>query len=104
MEELLAKSAEPPNDEMGSRIMNAYLTRLHTRYPFLDRQELWRLHEARWRLAKTKREELSKAEKFGIFQLYIVYAIGATFLQLSERYSYIPPEVKFHSMFFPSML
>lgn len=93
MEELLAKGAEPPNDEMGSRIMNAYLTRLHTRYPFLDRRELWRLHEARWQLAKKKREELSKADKFGIFQLYIVYAIGATFLQLSERYSYIPPEV-----------
>ncbi|KOC08968.1 putative C6 transcription factor [Aspergillus flavus AF70] len=92
MEELLAKGAEPPNDEMGSRIMNAYLTRLHTRYPFLDRRELWRLHEARWQLAKKKREELSKADKFGIFQLYIVYAIGATFLQLSERYSYIPPE------------
>ncbi|KAE8383334.1 hypothetical protein BDV26DRAFT_277281 [Aspergillus bertholletiae] len=92
MEELLAKSAEPPNDEMGSRIMNAYLTRLHTRYPFLDRRELWQLHEARWQLAKKKREELSKAEKFGIFQLYIVYAIGATFLQLSERYSYTPPE------------
>ncbi|KNG86003.1 hypothetical protein ANOM_005787 [Aspergillus nomiae NRRL 13137] len=92
MEELLAKGAEPPNDEMGSRIMNAYLTRLHTRYPFLDRRELWRLHEARWQLAKKKREELSKVEKFGIFQLYIVYAIGATFLQLSERYSYIPPE------------
>ena len=93
MEELLAKGAEPPNAEMGSRIMNAYLTRLHTRYPFLDRRELWRLHETRWQLAKKKREELSKAEKFGIFQLYIVYAIGATFLQLSERYSYIPPEV-----------
>ncbi|KAE8329340.1 hypothetical protein BDV39DRAFT_191548 [Aspergillus sergii] len=92
MEELLAKGAEPPNDEMGSRIMNAYLTRLHTRYPFLDRRELWQLHEARWQLAKKKREELSKADKFGIFQLYIVYAIGATFLQLSERYSYIPPE------------
>ncbi|KAE8353058.1 hypothetical protein BDV28DRAFT_165200 [Aspergillus coremiiformis] len=92
MEELLAKGAEPPNDEMGSRIMNTYLTQLHTRYPFLDKRELWRLHEARWRLVKAKREELSKAEKFGIFQLYIVYAIGATFLQLSERYSYTPPE------------
>ncbi|KAB8231742.1 putative C6 transcription factor [Aspergillus alliaceus] len=92
MEELLAKGAEPPNDEMGSRILTTYLARVHTRYPFLDRRELLRLHEARWRLTKTKREELSKAEKFGIFQLYIVYAIGATFLQLSERYSYTPPE------------
>ncbi|KAE8149477.1 C6 transcription factor [Aspergillus avenaceus] len=92
MEEILAKSAEPPNDEMGSRIMNTYLAQLHIRYPFLDRQELWRLHEARWQLAKKKREELSKTEKFGIFQLYLVYATGATFLRSSERYSYIPPE------------
>ncbi|GAB1209628.1 hypothetical protein APSETT445_008409 [Aspergillus pseudonomiae] len=104
MEELLAKGAEPPNDEMGSRIMNAYLTRLHTRYPFLDRRELWRLHEARWQLAKKKREELSKVEKFGIFQLYIVYAIGATFLQLSERYSYIPPESNWWKRFYMTAL
>jgi hypothetical protein len=93
MEELLAKSTEPPNDEMGSRILHAYLTRLHVRYPFLDRLELWRLHEARWRLASAKREELTPAERFGIFKLYLVYAIGATTIQLSEKYTYVPPEV-----------
>ncbi|KAL3474322.1 fungal-specific transcription factor domain-containing protein [Aspergillus californicus] len=92
MEELLAKSTEPPNDEMGGRILHAYLTRLHVRYPFLDRKELWRLHEDRWRLAKAKREELAKHERFGIFKLYLTYAIGATTMQLSERYDYVPPE------------
>ncbi|KAG2411740.1 hypothetical protein HFD88_009296 [Aspergillus terreus] len=92
MEELLAKSTEPPNDEMGSRILHAYLTRLHVRYPFLDRLELWRLHEARWRLASAKREELTPAERFGTFKLYLVYAIGATTIQLSEKYTYVPPE------------
>ncbi|KAL4889750.1 fungal-specific transcription factor domain-containing protein [Aspergillus ambiguus] len=92
MEELLAKSTEPPNDEMGSRILHAYLTRLHVRYPFLDRLELWRLHEARWRLARAKRDELTQAERFGIFKLYLVYAIGATTIQLSEKYTYVPPE------------
>ncbi|KAL6232946.1 hypothetical protein BDW75DRAFT_9217 [Aspergillus navahoensis] len=92
MEELLAKSTEPPNDEMGGRILHAYLTRLHVRYPFLDRKELWRLHEDRWRLAKTKREELTKSERFGIFKLYLTYAIGATTMQLSEKYDYVPPE------------
>ncbi|GFF28727.1 uncharacterized transcriptional regulatory protein YLR278C [Aspergillus udagawae] len=92
MEELLVKSTEPPNDEMGTQILHAYLTRLHVRYPFLDRAELWKLHGARWRLAKTKREELSKAERFGLFKLYLVYAIGATTIQLSEKYTYVPPE------------
>ncbi|KAL4742324.1 fungal-specific transcription factor domain-containing protein [Aspergillus similis] len=92
MEELLAKSTEPPNDEMGGRILHAYLTRLHVRYPFLDRKELWRLHEDRWRLAKAKREELAKSERFGIFKLYLSYAIGATTMQLSEKYDYVPPE------------
>ncbi|KAL4807383.1 fungal-specific transcription factor domain-containing protein [Aspergillus unguis] len=92
MEELLAKSTEPPNDEMGGRILHAYLTRLHVRYPFLDRKELWRLHEDRWRLAKAKREELTKSERFGIFKLYLTYAIGATTMQLSEKYDYVPPE------------
>ncbi|KAF7174692.1 hypothetical protein CNMCM7691_003378 [Aspergillus felis] len=92
MEELLVKSTEPPNDEMGTRILHAYLTRLHVRYPFLDRAELWKLHGARWRLAKTKREELTKAERFGLFKLYLMYAIGATTIQLSEKYTYVPPE------------
>ncbi|KAF9885274.1 hypothetical protein FE257_013072 [Aspergillus nanangensis] len=92
MEELLAKGTEPPNDEMGSRILDAYLTRLHVRYPFLDRLDLWRLHEARWRLARTKREDLSQSERFGIFKLYLVYAIGATTISLSEKYTYVPPE------------
>jgi hypothetical protein len=93
VEELLAKSTEPPNDEMGGRILHAYLTRLHIRYPFLDRKDLWRLHENRWRLAKAKREELSQSERFGIFKLYLTYAIGATTMQLSEKYDYVPPEV-----------
>ncbi|KKK12160.1 hypothetical protein AOCH_002677 [Aspergillus ochraceoroseus] len=88
MDELLAKSTEPPNDELGARILHVYLTRLHVRYPFLDRKELWRLHEGRWRLAKTKREELTPVERFGIFKLYLAYAIGATTMQLSEKYNY----------------
>ncbi|KAL4978587.1 fungal-specific transcription factor domain-containing protein [Aspergillus desertorum] len=92
MEDLLAMSTDPPNDEMGGRILHAYLTRLHVRYPFLDRKELWRLHEDRWRLANAKREELTQSERFGVFKLYLTYAIGATTMQLSEKYDYVPPE------------
>lgn len=95
-----AGNVEPPTDEMGAKILDTYFKRLHSRYPFLDRRQLWRLHEERWRLAKTKREDLSRSDRFAIFKLNLVYAIGATMLQLSEKYAYTAPEVssflKFH--------
>lgn len=92
-----AGNVEPPTDEMGAKIIDTYLKRLHSRYPFLDRQQVWRLHEDRWRLAKTKREDLSRSDRFDIFKLNLVYAIGATMLQLSEKYAYTAPEVSFSS-------
>ncbi|KKK27151.1 hypothetical protein ARAM_005052 [Aspergillus rambellii] len=85
MDELLAKSTEPPNDEMGARILHVYLTRLHVRYPFLDRKELWGLHEGRWRLAKTKREELTPAERFVYYLERVVsMSLGRPF-SISDR-------------------
>ena len=92
VEELLP---EPPSDEMGNKMLETYFKRLHSRYPFLDRKQTWRLHEERWRLAKTKREDLTRSDRFAIFKLNLVYAIGATMLQLSEKfkYSYTAPEV-----------
>jgi hypothetical protein len=95
LDELLKNRADPPNDEMGARIINAYLSRVHSRYPFLDRTELWTLHEDRWRLARTKADDLSQSQRFDIFKLYMVYAIAATMMQLSEKYTYTPPEVRF---------
>lgn len=95
LDELLKNRADPPNDEMGSRIVNAYLIRVHSRYPFLDRRELWRLHADRWLLARTKADDLSQCQRFDIFKLYMVYAIAATMMQLSEKYTYTPPEVNF---------
>lgn len=95
MEELLAANVEPPTDEMGSKMLDTYFKRLHSRYPFLDRRQMWQLHEERWRLYKTKREELSQSDRFAIFKLNMVYAIGATMLKLSEtgKYACTAPEV-----------
>lgn len=93
LNDLLKHRADPPNDEMGSRIIEAYLNRVHPRYPFMDREELSRLHEDRWRLAKIKPEDLSRNERFGIFRLYMAYAIAATLMQLSEKYTYTAPGV-----------
>lgn len=89
----LPSNIEPPSDEVGYEILETYFKRLHLRYPFLDRKELWRLHGERWRLAKTKREELSQSDRFAIFKLNLVYAIGATMIQMSDRYAGTPPEV-----------
>lgn len=93
LNDLLKHRADPPNNEMGSQIIEAYLNRVHHRYPFIDRDELWRLHEDRWRLAKVKPEDLSRSERFGIFRLYMAYAIASTMMQLSEKYTYTAPGV-----------
>lgn len=85
MEESIVNGAEPPSDEIGSRILNEYFSSIFRRYPFLDREELWKLHENRWRLAKLKHDEITRAERFGIFKLYLVYAIGATMIQCEKR-------------------
>jgi hypothetical protein len=102
LDELLKHRADPPNDEMGARIMDAYLGRVHNKYPFLDRDELWKLHHARWHLAKTKAEDLTQTERFGIFKLYMAYAIASTLIGLSEKYDYTPPEVA-SPLFFSSI-
>lgn len=88
-------NVDPPNDEIGTKILETYFTRLHFRYPFLDRTQTWRLHEDRWRLAKTKRDDLTQPDRYAIFKLNLLYAIGSTMLQLSDnkKYAHTPPEV-----------
>lgn len=93
MEDLLPANVEPPTDEMGTRILDTYFTRLHSRYPFINRKQVWQIHADRWRLAKIKREDLTRSDRFAIFKLNLVYAIGATMLRLSEKYAYTSPEV-----------
>jgi hypothetical protein len=79
--------AGPPNDEMGARILDAYFTRLHVRYPFLDRLEVQQRHANRFTQTNDTTED-----KFGTFKIYMIYAIGATLLKLTESYDYTPPE------------
>lgn len=95
LQELLLHSVkEPPADELGSRLLDAYFQQLHPRYPFLDPVDIWKLQEQRVMLTATSPENLSMAQRFGIFKLYMVYAIGATLLQLMEKNSNISPEAR----------
>lgn len=101
----MANSAGPPNDEFGRRLLETYYTQIHPRYPFLDMGELWRLHSERMSLRARSIPSLSHAERFGIFKLYLVYAIGAMLLKLTEKNIDTSPEVCFfllHSLSFKS--
>ncbi|KAJ3562324.1 hypothetical protein NPX13_g8605 [Xylaria arbuscula] len=91
-QEMVARTAEPPADEHGTALVNVYLNQPQTRYPFLDEREIWDLHAKRMTLNTTPVQQLTKAERFGLFKLYMVYAIGAMLIQLTERNTPTPPE------------
>ncbi|KAL1303087.1 hypothetical protein AAFC00_006531 [Neodothiora populina] len=87
--ELHNNAAEPPSDALGTRLIEAYLVRIHPRFPFLIRSDLWDYHRKR----NTLGTEPAKAEDgFSLFVLYMVYAIGALNLRLTEAYKNTPPE------------
>lgn len=95
LQELLLHSVkEPPADGIGSRLLDAYFQQLHPRYPFLDPVDIRKLHDQRIVPTATAPENLTMAQRFGIFKLYMVYAIGATLLQLMEKNSQTSPEVR----------
>ena len=71
----------------GGRILDAYLTRVHLRYPFLDRSDILERHGNRF-----VQDNTSPKDQYGTFKIYMIYAIGATMLKLTEAYDYTPPE------------
>jgi hypothetical protein len=96
--ELIANSIkEPPSDELGSRMIKAYLRQLHPQFPFLDEVEVWDLHNNRMSLAATPAKRITREQRFGLFKLYLVYATGATLVILTENRTSISPEVSRYS-------
>lgn len=83
LEEIRKKSAGPPSEEEGLRLISAFFTRVATRYPFMDWEEMKNLHSDR--LILSTRNSLSRQEKFATFKLYMVYAIGSSLLALTEK-------------------
>ncbi|KXH51143.1 hypothetical protein CNYM01_04473 [Colletotrichum nymphaeae SA-01] len=72
VEDLLAHSVkEPPSDEQGSQMLKAYTSQLHSKYPFLEPEELWKLHSERLTLAAKPTQILTRIERFGIFKFVI---------------------------------
>lgn len=63
------------------------VARTHDRYPFLDRVDIMERHAMRFSTTNS-----TAADQFGTFKIYMIYAIGATLLKLTEAYDYTPPE------------
>lgn len=76
--DLKRNSAGPPNEDMGNRIIDAYFTRVHLRYPFLDRKVIMECHKNRF-----SQSNQTPQDQYGTFKLYMIYAIGSTMLQLT---------------------
>lgn len=95
IEEIVANSAEPPDDEFGRKLVDTYHSQLHQRYPFLNMDDVWKLHSERFAWRARSIASLSRAERFGIFKLYLVYATGAMLLNLTEKKTKTSPEVCF---------
>ena len=66
--DLKRNSAGPPNDDMGGRILDAYLTRCHLRYPFLDRSDLLERHANRF-----VQKNSTPKDQYGTFKIYMIY-------------------------------
>jgi hypothetical protein len=76
----------PPDDEIGDQILDTYFKNMHIRLPFLDHSEILHLHVNRHRPPGP-----SPQEQFGRFKVFMVYAIGAAILQITETYDSTPP-------------
>lgn len=88
--ELQNNAGEPPSDALGSRLIEAYLVRIHPRFPLLVRSDLWSYHRRRYSLGDASPR--SKEDGFAVFVLYMVYAIGALTLRLTDGHTDTPPE------------
>ncbi|KAH8886166.1 hypothetical protein GQ53DRAFT_727960 [Thozetella sp. PMI_491] len=91
-EEMRAKGAGPPPDELGIKLIEACFSRLDSTYPFLDKAQIWELHRQRESLTAAGQREMSKQQRFGLFKLYLVYAIGSGVLVLTEKQAGCSPE------------
>ncbi|RDW94227.1 putative Zn(II)2Cys6 transcription factor [Aspergillus mulundensis] len=78
--------ADAPDDAIGARILEAYFKSMQMRLPFLCRAEIYGLHARRHEPVGP-----STVEQFARFKIFMVYAIGAAILRMTEMYDSTPP-------------
>ncbi|ORY26798.1 fungal-specific transcription factor domain-domain-containing protein [Naematelia encephala] len=79
------QAASLPPDGLGNELLAAYLAKVHSSIPFLNRNALEALHTRRHELPAST----SRSAQLGLSKLHLVYGIGARHLQLSGRSQYI---------------
>jgi hypothetical protein len=103
LQELRTNPVEPPADVLGEKLINTYLARIHPRFPFLFRPDIWTAHRNRFSLSEENDRQQDRSEPhfassayhnhgLALFMLYMVYAIGALCLRLTEDYKDTSPE------------
>ncbi|KAI5238090.1 hypothetical protein E4T43_07680 [Aureobasidium subglaciale] len=99
LQELQSKQAKPISDALGTRLIDAYLVRIHPRFPFLFPADLRETHRRQHSgLASDDREGVFASSAyndkgFSLFMLNMVYSIGALNLRLTDQgYRETPPE------------
>jgi hypothetical protein len=86
IQELQSGQGELPTDALGKKLIHAYLGRIHPRFPFLFRSDVWEAHRCRYILQRDSHghgndnpsfsSPAYKQNGFALFVLNIVYAIG----------------------------
>lgn len=79
------KDTELPSFEIGEKLIRTYSERVDFRYPFLNLAEIAELHKNQEALAQIHHESLDESQRFLLFKLCIVYAIGSSLLALTDK-------------------
>ncbi|KAJ5550220.1 Transcription factor [Penicillium sp. DV-2018c] len=91
-----AHGSGPPSDELGVRLIETYTERVDSRYPFLDLEEVLEWHRNRESLSRLDPGSLTASQQFGLFKLYLVYAVGSGLLSLTEKETSLPAPESFY--------
>ncbi|KAJ5384257.1 Transcription factor [Penicillium concentricum] len=87
-----------PSDELGVRLIKTYSERVDSRYSFLDLDEIMQWHQDRETLFHISLKSLTASQQFGLFKLYLVYAVGSGLLSLTEKQASLPTPEAFYAM------
>ncbi|RAK80821.1 uncharacterized protein BO72DRAFT_370200 [Aspergillus fijiensis CBS 313.89] len=81
----LSSTTSLPGLDGGFKLIDAFFRDMHTRLPFLDRSEIYHLHQT------IHQNSPAGIRGFETFKIFMVYALGASILQMTDSYDSTPP-------------
>ncbi|KAH8820249.1 fungal-specific transcription factor domain-containing protein [Xylogone sp. PMI_703] len=100
MDDALGNSnIEMPNSIVADKLIEAYITKVHSKHPFMSRAKLRQMNERRHELKSfsnlPKDQQSSLDCRLDFFMIHMIYAIGARYLQLSRDSNHVSPEAHY---------